>query len=100
MPRYLMLVEAGAPLDEWVAQGVAVGVIQAHAGLQSRTRVLRDGGIPLAVEASNNAPHDVILFEAQDGPSALVFAATCPGRAALSLFKVDANSNWSTAAPP
>jgi hypothetical protein len=93
MPRYLMLVEAGAPLDEWVAHGVAAGVIQTHAALQSPSmRVLREGGIPLAVETAGNAPHDVVMFEAQDGPSALVFAASCPGRATVSLFKVDAGA--------
>ncbi len=96
-----MLVEPGPfdsaqgtrePIEEWVARGVAAGVIQAHAALKSpRLRVLREGGIPLAVEDSANAigPNAVIVFEAEDGPSALVFAAGCPGQAALSLFKMD-----------
>jgi hypothetical protein len=88
-----MLVEAGAPLDEWLARGVAAGVIQSHASLESpQLRVLREGGIPLAVESSAHAPRDVILFEAEDGPSALVFAASCPGQATVSLSRVDAET--------
>jgi len=85
MPRFLLMIDGDAPLDEWLARGLASGVVQAHAALgPAQLRVVREGGVPLAVQRPS--PSALVLFEAEDAPSALVWVASCPGHGSLRLF--------------
>lgn len=96
MPRFLLLIEGAERLDAWLATGVASGVIQAHVALGgSQLCVTREGGVPLAVK--RDSPRTLVLFEAEDAPSALVWVASCPGQGGLRIFRVD-SGDWSALA--
>ncbi|MFN7132981.1 MAG: hypothetical protein ACK4N5_12945 [Myxococcales bacterium] len=106
MPLFLLLVDGAADDDAatdarvraWIARGTSAGVVRGGGTLSpGPLRVLRGAGVTVTVRGGERAgPRRAVLFEAEDEPSALAWAAACPGEGALGLYGVDdeAGGDW------
>lgn len=99
MPAFLLVIErertatadGAEQLQAWLLRGVRAGVIRGELAVgDPRLRVVREGGVTVAVEdgAHSLKPERVVVFEAEDDKSALAWAAGCPGEGALELYGI------------